>query len=74
MSEIHVLDRTGDTTTSWNPRNRDEVELARRAFNDAKAKKMLIYKANADGTKGELLREFDPNAEKIVCAPQNVGG
>ena len=74
MSEIHVLDRTGDTTTSWDPRRPDEVALAREAFDAAKAKKMLIYKANTDGTKGELLREFDPNAEKIVCSPQNVGG
>lgn len=74
MSEIHVLDRTGDTTTTWNPRSRDEVAMARKAFDEAKAKRYLIYKANADGTKGELMREFDPNAERIVCTPQNVGG
>jgi hypothetical protein len=74
MSEINVLDRTGDTTTSWNPNNPDEVALARQAFDAAKAKKMLTYKANADGSKGELIREFDPSAERIVCTPQNVGG
>lgn len=74
MSEISVLDRSGETTTTWNPRSRDEVAIARKVFDEAKAKRYLIYKANADGTKGELLREFDPNAERIVCSPQNVGG
>lgn len=74
MSEIHVLDRTGDATTTWDPRVPDEVAMGRAAFEEAQAKRYLIYNAAADGTKGELMREFDPNAEKIVCTPQNVGG
>ena len=74
MSEINILDRTGDTTHTWDRTRPDEVAVARRAFDEAKAKKYLIYKMNADGSKGELIREFDPNAERIVCSPQNVGG
>lgn len=74
MSTMNILDRTGDTKIEWNPRSRDEVAMARKAFDEAKAKKYLTYTLNADGTRGELLREFDPNAERIVCTPQNVGG
>lgn len=73
-SLIHTLDTTGDTRIEWDPAKPDEVALARRAFQDAKDKKMLIYRTRADGTQGELLRDFDPNAERIVCAPQTVGG
>ena len=74
MPTLHILDRTGDTRIEWNPANDAEVKMAKAAFKTAKDKKMLIYKVGADGSKGELLREFDPNAERIIAAPQTVGG
>lgn len=74
MSTIHVLNKTGDTRTEWNKDNPAEVEMARKAFQAAKDKRYLIYKTRSDGSRGELMREFDPNAERIVCTPQTVGG
>lgn len=73
-STLHTLDRTGDTRIEWDPSKPDEVEMARKAFQAAKDKKYLIYKTAADGGRGELLREFDPSAERIVCTAQIVGG
>jgi hypothetical protein len=69
-----MLDSTGDTRIEWDPSKPDEVEMARKAFQAAKDKKYLIYKTKRNGDKGELMREFDPSAERIVCAPQTVGG
>lgn len=74
MPTLHVLDATGDTRVEWNPNNPDEVALARKAFQNAKDKRYLIYRVEPGGTRGELLREFDPSAERIICAPQTVGG
>jgi len=73
-SVMHTLDRTGDIRTEWDPRKPEEVELARKAFKDAKDKKMLIYRTRADGSKAEQMREFDPTAERIIATPQTVGG
>jgi hypothetical protein len=68
------MDSTGDTRTEWDRNNPDEVNMARKAFEQAQKKKYLIYRTRRDGSRGELLREFDPNAERIVCTPQTVGG
>jgi len=73
-STLHVMDNTGDTRTEWDKNRPDEVELARKAFQAAKEKKMLIYRTRADGSKAELMREFDPSAERIIATPQTVGG
>lgn len=71
---LSVLDRTGDTRIEWDPANAAETAIAKKAFEAAKDKRHLIYKLGADGTRGELLRTFDPHAERIVAVPQTVGG
>jgi hypothetical protein len=73
-SVLNIIDRTGDTRIEWDPASKDEVKMAKKAFDEAKRKKYLTYKVGADGTRGELIREFDPTAERIVCTPQTVGG
>lgn len=74
MSVMNVLDRTGDTRIEWDPRVPEEVSMARKAFDEAKAKKYLTYRLDSHGNQGELIREFDPHAERIVATPQTVGG
>ncbi len=73
-SSLHVLDHTGDSRIEWDPNVPADVELARKAFDAAKDKKMLIYKTRRDGSRGEQIKEFDPRAERIVATPQTVGG
>ena len=76
--EKHVLsitDATGDTRIMWDPRDADEVATARKAFDEAKKKGMLAYSVDpTDGSKGEVIRAFDPQAGKIIMARQTVGG
>lgn len=73
-STLFIQDKTGDTRIEWNKDNPTEVELARKNFDEHKAKRYLAYKTRSDGSKGTLLRDFDPEAERIVMSPQLVGG
>lgn len=74
MSELRVMDRTGDTKTIWDKDNATEVEVARETFAKLKKKGYLAYRVKKDGEKGEVIKEFDPDAEKIILAPPMAGG
>jgi hypothetical protein len=71
---MNVMDRTGDSRIEWSPGVAAEVEMARAAFQAAKDKQYLAYRLDASGERGELLREFDETAARIVCVPQTQGG
>ena len=71
---MYEQNRTGDTRVEWDKDNADEVEIARKAFNAAKKKGRLVYKTRSDGSRAEVLHEFDPNAERIVTSPPLAGG
>lgn len=73
-NEIAVMDRTGDTKTIWDPRNDDEVEMARTTFDTLKRKGYLIYRVGKDGEKDAVMHKFDPKAEKMIAVPGIVGG
>lgn len=73
---LHILDATGDTRILWDPRNEDEVAAARAAFDAAKGRGMLAYKVSkkTGESSGEVVREFDEKAGKLIMSPQLVGG
>jgi hypothetical protein len=58
----------------WDPDNAEEVRHAREQFDELKKKRFAIFRVNAIGNKGELMREFDPRAEKLIAVPPVVGG
>lgn len=72
--ELIILDHTGDTKLIWDPEKAEEVEHARETFSKLKKKGYLAYSVNRKGDKGEVLKEFDPDAEKMILAPATVGG
>lgn len=72
--ELVELDASGDSTIGWNPRNQDEVEVARRAFDRLKGKGYLAYSVNKAGEKDTVIREFDPEARRIIMSKPSVGG
>lgn len=76
MSELAVMDRSGDTKYHWDKNNPDEVALARKVFDEAVInKKMLAFRVlDETGKKGEQIRRFDPDAERILITPALVGG
>jgi hypothetical protein len=74
MPELAVMDRTGDTKIIWDKDKPDEVETAKDTFKKLKGKGYLAYSVKEKGAKGEVIHEFDPDAEKIILAPQMRGG
>jgi hypothetical protein len=74
IGELCVLDRTGDTKLIWDSAQEDEVDAARRTFDDLKKKGYAAYSVNKKGDKGEVMKKFDADAERIIMAPALVGG
>jgi hypothetical protein len=71
---LHNLDHTGDTVTQWDPTKPEEVAVARAVFDTLKKKGYLAYTVTDGDARGEVIREFDPKAGKIMMSPQPVGG
>jgi len=74
IGELTVLDHTGDTKLVWDSAQDDEIEAARKMFNDLKKKGYAAFSVTKKGDKGELLKAFDPDAERIIMAPALQGG
>lgn len=72
--ELCILDRTGDTKIVWDSTKKDEVDNVKEQYDKLKKKGYMAYSVKKNGEKGELLHEFDPEAEKIILAPRMVGG
>ena len=75
---LTVLDRTGDSKSTWNTTIEAEVEAARAMFNSLRAKGYMIYRvltgAGKDGAKGEVMNTFDPEAGAMIAAPRITAG
>jgi len=71
---MSTLGPEGDVKKIWDPTKPDEVEDAKRSFNDLRKKGYLAFSVNAEGDKGEQLNEFDPNAKSMIMVPQMQGG
>lgn len=72
---MHELDKTGDTRVMWDKGNADEVKAARAQFSALTKKGFIAYRAvGKKGEQGEVIREFDPEAERIILVKQLVGG
>jgi len=72
---LHTMDRDGDQRVMWDRGNADEVAAARRTFRDLTGKGYLAYKAvGKKGEQGEQIRQFDPDAERIILAKPLQGG
>jgi hypothetical protein len=74
-SELAILDQTGDTKVMWSKDNPDEVDAAEAQFKTLTRKGYTAYRATGkDGKKGEQIREFDPDAERIILVPPVQAG
>lgn len=69
-----VMDATGDTKLIWDRKNKDEVQSAKRTFDELKAKGYIAYSVKKDGSAGEVLSDFDKKAEKLIMVPPLIGG
>lgn len=74
-SEAAIMSGRGDTKIVWNPENEVEVNAIRKMFDELKKAKYNAYHVTGkDGDKGELMKEFDPKAGRVIFAPAFAGG
>lgn len=71
---MHVMDPGGDTKIIWDSNNTAEVDNARRTFAELKGKGFTAYRVDDQGDRSAILREFDPEAEKLILRPPMAGG
>lgn len=65
----------GHAEFNWSRDDEKDVEAARVYFTRMKALGYAAYRADPKtGGKGEVLKEFDPKAEKIIMVPPFAGG
>ena len=74
LKEYGLTVEAGDTKLIWSSDQNDEVANARRTFNDLRAKGFSAFSVKGNGEKGAAVREFDPEAEKLIMVPQIAGG
>lgn len=72
--ELVILDSTGDTKIIWDSENDDEIEVAKDTFKKLTKKGYLAFKVKKGGEKGEVVKEFDADAERLILTPPIAGG
>lgn len=72
MRLMQIIDETGDTKLRWDSSNATEVENAQRTFEEMTRRGFLAYKTK--GGEQTLVRDFDPEAEKMLLTPPVVAG
>ena len=67
--------RHGDLRVMWDRGNTAEVSTARETFNRMTREGHIAYRAvGKQGDQGEVMRTFEPDAERIIMVKQNQGG
>ena len=78
-NKLSFLSSRGDETLTWDPANTVEVETARSKYGELVAKGYTGFQLNkVEGKeiaeRGTPLREFKPEATRIVMIPRTAGG
>jgi hypothetical protein len=73
---FRIMDRVaGDVKVMWDRTKKIEVDAMRKLFADLRAKGYAAYTVDDDtGNKGNVVREFDPDAERFIMIPPMAGG
>jgi hypothetical protein len=66
--------QAGDTKLIWDKDNNDEVGAIRDTFTKLLKAGYKAFNVKADGKQGREIKEFDPDAEKLIMIPQMRGG
>ncbi len=75
MGTMAVMGGAGDTKIIWDSTKPEEVDNARRSFDDLRKKGYLAFRVTGEkGDKGQQIYNFEPNAEKLILAPPLRGG
>jgi hypothetical protein len=68
MNEFKVLDPNGHTRTAWDTASPEEVENARRVFDDLMSRGYRAFRM-AGGGEGVPRSKFDPKDKETLLVP-----
>lgn len=71
---MEVLDPTGHLEFAWDKHDLESVRAVGDKFADMKKKGFRAFKMNEDGSKGEQVDDFDPEAGRYLLSPPLRGG
>lgn len=75
MGTMHMMSNKGDEEVTWDKDDPESVMAARKKFLEFLAeRKGYAARMGPGGTKGEMITDFDPEAERLVLMPMIVGG
>jgi hypothetical protein len=72
--EMRIMGADGDLKVIWDCEKHDEVEAARKQFNDLTAKGYIAFSVKKNGEQNEKISKFDPELEKMILVPMVRGG
>jgi hypothetical protein len=67
MPSICVPDTTGDVKLTWNPENPDEVKHAKDHFEALRKSGHIFFRIESDGKKGAKIKKFDDGLGEVLC-------
>ncbi len=74
MGELVTIGRMGDLKMNWNSENEKETSAVKDVFEKKIKEGWSAFIESKYGEKGERIREFDPDARRIVLVPPISGG
>jgi hypothetical protein len=74
MGQLRQLNRKGDMKLSWSSDNEQEVAAAKKIFDDKIKEGWAAFAERRLGGKGDKVKTFDSDAERIVLVPPIAGG
>lgn len=69
MNEFKVLDPNGHTRTAWDTSNVEEVETARRIFDNLTRQGYRAFRMDKDAGEGVPKSAFDPKDKETLLVP-----
>lgn len=74
MNEFKVLDPDGHTRTTWDASSPEEVENARRIFNELMQRGYRAFRMDERSGGGAQKSAFDPKDKETLLVPPIRGG
>lgn len=75
MGEMRILSSEGDSKLIWDKNSDAEIDAAEAQFDMLVGEKNYkAYHVGKNGKKSDVMKKFDPDAEKMILVPPMVGG
>ncbi len=70
---LSIMDSSGDRRTEWDETDAASMEAAKELFDALRASGGQVFREQAGGLGGGVVKEFDPRAD-MIGVPRIVGG